>query len=250
MNKYIQKLIKEQFNINDLDFSDDEQEYNPNIFNKTVKYIEIYNNILQNKKAVTADDIRYMNILVSEIVPKNKDELKIITEFYSKNYPNESLNWICVSRITDMSDLFKGEYLYDNRNKYNGDISMWDTSNVTNMYCMFSYSFFNQPIGEWDVSNVTNMEDMFFEAWKFNQPIGEWDVSNVTNMHSMFYYAKSFNQPIGKWDVSNVTDMSHMFEGANTFNQNISNWYINDNTDTFLMYYECLIKKEYKAKKI
>ena len=47
MNKYIQKLIKEQFSVNDLDFSDDTTDYN-NIFNKDFKYIEIYNNIVKN----------------------------------------------------------------------------------------------------------------------------------------------------------------------------------------------------------
>ena len=36
MNKYIQKLIKEQFSIHDLDFSSDEQEYDVNIFYKEI----------------------------------------------------------------------------------------------------------------------------------------------------------------------------------------------------------------------
>ena len=247
MNKYIHRLINEQFNIGNMNLNNGKLKRNMNIFNKEYNHCYYYK-VLDG--TVTKDQINELNSLVNVATPKDKDELKIITEFYSENYPKDSLNWICVSGITDMSDLFEGEYLYDNRNKYNGDISKWDTSNVTNMHGMFSYSFFNQPIGDWDVSNVINMSNMFFEAWKFNQPIGEWNVSNVTNMHSMFYYAKRFNQSISEWDVSSVTDMSHMFECADNFNQDISNWYINDNTDTFLMYHECLIKKEYKAKKI
>ena len=47
--------------------------------------------------------------------------------------------------------------------QFNGDISKWDVSNVTNMSCMFDYnSQFNGDISKWDVSNVTDMSNMFF----------------------------------------------------------------------------------------
>ena len=36
MNKYIKQLVKEQFNISDIDFSSDENEYGANIFSKYV----------------------------------------------------------------------------------------------------------------------------------------------------------------------------------------------------------------------
>ena len=41
MNTYIQKLISEQFSIADLDFSDDMQGYDANIFNKEIAHIDI-----------------------------------------------------------------------------------------------------------------------------------------------------------------------------------------------------------------
>ena len=63
------------------------------------------------------------------------------------------------------------------REKY-GHISLWDTSNVTNMMGMFGSSNFNQDIGEWDTSNVTNMRYMFSGS-KFNQDISCWDTSKV-----------------------------------------------------------------------
>ena len=113
------------------------------------------------------------------------------------------------SNITDMSDLFK------ELNSFNEDISRWDVSKVKNMEGMFSEAGnFNQPIGNWNVSNVTNMTDMFNAAKAFNQPIGGWDVSNVTNMEYMFCEAAAFNQPIGDWDVSNVTRMRDMFNNS------------------------------------
>ena len=54
-----------------------------------------------------------------------------------------------------MSELFEGT-------DFNGDISKWDVSNVTDMYGMFcGCKSFNQDISGWDVSKVKNMNKMF-----------------------------------------------------------------------------------------
>ena len=138
--------------------------------------------------------------------PKTKEELQKIINKRIKEEGNEcNLNDIDVSYITDMSYLFEGI-------NFNGDISDWDVSNVTNMYGMFygCYSF-NQDISKWDVSNVTSMECMFKTCEEFNQDISKWDVSKVNNMHSMFYGCAAFNQDISKWDVSKVNAHSSMF---------------------------------------
>jgi surface protein len=128
------------------------------------------------------------------------------------------------SEISDMSHLFaSSHYHYDERARFNLDISHWDTSKVTDMSYMFSKAYsFNQDISGWDVSHVTNMEHMFegedsdtghiamiYVPIKsaFNQDISGWDVSNVINMSGMFCLS-NFNQDISKWDVSNV--INHM----------------------------------------
>ena len=59
-------------------------------------------------------------------------------------------------------------------------------------------------ISLWDTSNVTDMSYMFQYASKFNGDIGGWDTSNVTGMGGMFWCAANFNQDIGKWNTSNV----------------------------------------------
>jgi surface protein len=46
---------------------------------------------------------------------------------------------------------------------------------------MFSFCQFNGDISQWDVSKVTNMSRMFC-AGQFNGDISQWDVSKVTNI--------------------------------------------------------------------
>src|SRR5690606_31301465 len=48
---------------------------------------------------------------------------------------------------------------------FNGDLSGWVTSNVTNMRAMFqSAPNFNQSIGNWDITQVERMDGMLIEA--------------------------------------------------------------------------------------
>ena len=98
------------------------------------------------------------------LFPKTKEELKHMIEDEISKKGNEcSLNHINVSRITDMSGLFR-------TSKFNGDISDWDVSNVENMGGMFQSSKFKGDISNWDVSKVTNMRNMFFNSPLENNP--------------------------------------------------------------------------------
>ena len=134
--------------------------------------------------------------------PTSKDELRRIIIYRIKNEGNEcDLNDIDTSKITSMSALFDV-----NLNKifkdFNGDISQWDVSNVTNMSLMFQgCKKFDCDISRWNTSNVKTMEAMFDECEKFNQDLSQWDVSNVENMNYMFDFCKEFKQNLDAWDV-------------------------------------------------
>ena len=184
-----------------------------NIFNKIgVNPKQVYDKIM-NDETVTKDEIEYLNSEVSKQLPNDKKELLKIIRFYSKYFSNESLNWINVSLIKDMSFLFYGS-------TYNGDISKWDVSFVENMAGMFAESQFNQDISGWDVSKVTDMTIMFADS-QFNQDISKWDVSKVTTMAGMFAESQ-FNQDISNWNVSNVKSMAGMFAGSQFEQTNIN----------------------------
>ena len=57
---------------------------------------------------------------------------------------------------------------------FNGDISKWETGQVTDMGHMFrgSASAFNQDIGGWNTAQVTFMYTMFHELLRSTKTLG------------------------------------------------------------------------------
>ncbi|WP_424101059.1 BspA family leucine-rich repeat surface protein [Planktomarina sp.] len=135
--------------------------------------------------------------------------------------------------VTAMRGLFRG------KTAFNQNIGNWNTSNVTDMYEMFAdATAFNQDIGNWSTSNVTDMGGMFKYASAFDQDIGRWNTTSLTNLWSTFAYATLFNQNLNNWNTSNVTDMESAFEGAVAFNGDIKNWNTSGVTTFSYMFYD------------
>ena len=109
-----------------------------------------------------------------------------------------------------------------------GNISIWDTSKVTDMSNLFeNKKTFNDNINGWNVSLVTNMSYMFCRCENFNQPLDSWNVGNVVNMQGMFQDACNFNQPLSSWQVGShgkTVNIDRMFERATAFNQSLDTW--------------------------
>ena len=169
----------------------------------------------------------------------NDNVKKIVLILIDKLGNKADLNFLDVSNVKDMGYMFYGT-------NFNGDISKWNVSNVTNMEGMFrECKNFNGDISKWNVSNVTNMRSMFYECTNFNGNIYKWNVSNVTNMSYMFSGCRSFNGYISKWNVSNVTNMESMFEECTNFralrwsNGDISKWNVSNVTNMENMFREC-----------
>lgn len=179
--------------------------------------------------------------------PSTKRELQdIIVSEVEKNGYNCDLNFIDTSALTDFNDLFN---MYDGPfqhnihralKNFNGDISGWDVSNVTDMTACFYESSYTGEYGglnDWDVSKVKSMAGMFIRS-KFSDEyndINNWDVSNVETMAGMFR-EMSFNGNISGWDVSNVKDTQCMFYGNKTFMQNLSKWNLHASCESANMF--------------
>lgn len=140
--------------------------------------------------------------------PKTRDELiKLIKQLIEERGNEANLNDIDVSEITDMSHLF---WFYK---RFNGDISKWDVSNVTDMTGMFEESDFNGDISEWDVSKVADMWKMFKKS-KFNGDLSNWNMENVEYTTIMFSKSNftGENGDISKWKFKKLLSAYGMFD--------------------------------------
>ena len=85
-----------------------------------------------NKLITMVRTNRYANMFFRPVIPETKEELESIIEKELKRQGTDvDLNFIDTSKITDMS------YLFINLGRRNLKIDKWNTSNVTNMRCMF-----------------------------------------------------------------------------------------------------------------
>jgi hypothetical protein len=126
------------------------------------------------------------------------DDLDLLILDTMEIYGNDcNLNWIDVSEMTEMDELFSE----NNCGEFNGDISRWDVSRVKNMSSMFYKSKFNGKISGWDVSRVEDMSYMFVES-EFNGNISRWDVRRVKDFKNMFKNSK-FRRSLSLWLYKN-----------------------------------------------
>lgn len=127
------------------------------------------------------------------------------------------LNFIDVSKITDMSYVFHEAISWENEDlnieldDFQGFyllIDRWDVSNVTDMEGMFMEVEFRADLYDWNVSNVKNMSMMFDQCGVFDSNLSSWNTSNVENMSGMFDEENYLfdADTIRKWDVSGLKD--------------------------------------------
>lgn len=127
----------------------------------------------------------------------------------------------------------------------NADLNHIDTSKVTNMESVFRLRQFNGDISEWNVSNVTNMNYMFQGTLRFNCDLRNWDVSNVKSMTKMFSADKEFEgNGLENWKISpDITYMDGMFLGCENLKADLSEWKLNGRklNDVTAMFKSCRI---------
>jgi len=158
---------------------------------------------------------------MNTIKARGKEHIRSLIKDAMKKHGNEcDLNHIDVSETTSLNGVFSPQY-ENNCSAFNGDISRWNTSNVTDMSSMFYDSKFQGDISNWDVSRVTTMNGMFSKS-VFNGDISRWNTSSVSSMSSMFSDSQ-FDGDISRWNTSKVLNMAGMFTGS-VFNGDLSTW--------------------------
>eukprot|EP00977_Amphora_coffeiformis_P001996 scaffold376_cov156-Amphora_coffeaeformis.AAC.5 len=83
-------------------------------------------------------------------------------------------------------------FAFYNADSFNGDISGWDVSQVTDMHLMFAHAeSFNGDLSGWVVSKVTNMLGMFNNCVSFEQNLCNWGDLLPSNVGIDYAFASS-----------------------------------------------------------
>ena len=152
----------------------------------------------------------------------NEDAAYVFSNF--KNVEDIDLSLFDTSNVSDMESMFDGMSSLTNL-----DVSHFDTSNVTNMALMFfgMSGLTNLDVSNFDTSNVMDMSAMFSGMSSLTSlDISNFDTSNVTNMALIFFGMSGLtNLDVSNFDTSNVMDMSAMFDGMSSLTSlDISNF--------------------------
>lgn len=180
--------------------------------------------------------------------PKTRDKLLELINFRIKSEgPNCDLNDIDTSKITDMSRLFSFS-------GFCGNISNWDVSNVTDMTSMFTktYDIKELDLSGWDFSNVTNITTMFanssIEHLHLNNTLGD----KLNTVNGAFMGCSDMAELTGIENLittrNDVENLTQLFYGCRNIEQlDLSGWNTKNITIFDRVFFGMKIVKEIKG---
>ena len=176
----------------------------------------------ESEQVVTADE-GYIGL--KEVTVKQSEYVPTIGWFGGcpTSYEGE------IHAILDFSTRTSCRQLFYNCTKLTGIYKIINTSNVTDMYQMFTYcsSLTSLDLSGWDTSNVTTMQQVFHGCSSLQSvDLSGLDTSKVTNIHAMFYNCSSLTSlDLSGLDTSKVTDMNSMFQSCSSLTSlDLSGW--------------------------
>jgi surface protein len=131
-----------------------------------------------------------------------------ITPTYKPDYLNNPVKYVMKNTFNNCY------YMFDGCSSLTSlDLSLFDTSNVTDMSYMFRYCSLltSLDLSSFNTSNVINMSSMFGYCRKLvSLDLSSFDISKVTVIGSIFYYCDSLTNlnPFYNWKQGNV-DLSY-----------------------------------------
>ena len=173
----------------------------------------------------------YLNKKSNEMFFSKSDEQKI------KNILEIDLSNFDTSEVTNMGCMF-----YGMSNLTTLNVSHFDTSKVTDMSLMFHgmRDLTSLNLSNFDTSKVTDMHNMFYGTSNLTTlNVSNFDTSKVTNMGLMFYGMSNLTTlDLSNFDTSKVTNMGNMFSSmTNLTSLNLSSFNTSKVTDMGFMFY-------------
>ena len=139
--------------------------------------------------------------------------------FKSPNLTSADLSMLDTSKVTDMSSMFSTA-----STSFNGSLTTligeenWDTSNVTNFASMFMMQdgITSIDVGGWDMSSGSNFQYMFRGCEALTQlDVSNWRMNtSATNGTFNYMFAdcqKLTSIDVSGWTVDGIANMSYMF---------------------------------------
>ena len=174
---------------------------------------------------------------------------QIAGQDFNKVEITRSLDWGSVRNLSFAQGVVfpdSCEELFEGYGPESIDLTNVDTSNVRDMYSMFSdnWNLRSVNFGSIDTSNVTDMSYMFSYCSNIvTLDLSSFNTTNVTNMNNMFAFCGSINAlDVSSFNTTNVTDMCYMFAGCYSLaSLDLSGFDTSNVTDMYCMFYQCYI---------
>lgn len=203
------------------------------IARKDIKSIEFSNEIPESyTTSYDVSESKNNSIVLYAIKENDKYNVTIVSKdiIYAPEYSarlfgdlsnveNINLNGLDTSQVTNMYVMFTGDKMLQNL-----DLTAFDTNNVTNITAMFRNcsNLDNINLSSFDTSNVTEMQTMFYGCGKLLElDLSGFNTSKVTKMSSMFSNCKSLTNIVlsSNFNTTNVIDMQYMFSQCNNLQE-------------------------------
>ena len=192
---------------------------------------------IDNSKLLQELNIENTAISGINFPPRMRNLLKL--KIGGTNITSLDLSIWDTSKVTNMTSMFSGC-----NNLTSLDLSGWDTSKITTMNSMFANckNLTSLDLSGWDTSKVTNMSYMFNNCNKLTSlDLSGWDTSNVTLMNNMFHSCSNLTRlDVSGFDTSKVTNMSSMFSHCSNLTRlDVSGFDTSKVTNMSNMFYNC-----------
>ena len=184
-------------------------------------------------KGTTATDIAFVGKKI--YAPENSSEL------FNKLSKLTTLDMSVfdTSNVTNMNLMF-----FNCKTLTSLDVSGFNTSKVTDMSGMFEFcsALTSLNMNGFNTSNVTTMDSMFCGCSALTSlNVSNFDTSKVTKMSSMFNSCSALTSlNVSNFDTSKVTDMTSIFNGCSALTSlDVSGFNTSNVTTMYYMFYNC-----------
>lgn len=209
-------------------FEDEDRLYmlNPGFNTEGMSLAKTFKNCVQFRGGIAGWDVSGITNLIEtfyncryfdeDLSNWNTSSVELMTSTFEGAFSfNQDLtNWN-TSNVTGFSRMFANAISFNNGDRPMSDFVYVNAENIEHMF--FGADKFNQDVSRWDTTNVTNMKGTFRNAKSFNQDLSTWVFNLVEDADYMFTGAVMFEQDISTWCADLIPSLPVEFDAGAGF---------------------------------